>query len=530
MTVQEARSLGIVAGNETYIGRRVIATNIARELPVFIKYLTGSYRHITATAVGQDVPTPIIAALEEQFTRCFRVGNWLDRHIQAIYSDALHGRGVFMVIAKPSAPLNTTVVYVAPEDFVFPLSCRDIQTAVQVGVRYTISNTQFKEWQAKYAWDPELCKTILSKDSTDDKVQTMYDVWLMLTKIGGAVNAFWYSRDQNKLLSKAAPYNAGFLDAQGQPMPAPDYPIFPVYYNITENPLLIERKGRAHADMHDQEALTMGTTATINAYIRASEVYIALDQEEDVTNPEIVQTQFVMEPGKILKKKVKFFNTPSPDSSILAALQYLQTQNSNSAGQIDFAAANRKDSRKTAKELDIAVEQTDAANSVSLTMFAIGYKPLLQFMWLVLQHNIKSGYNQTFLADQPEYRAVLAEAKLNIAPAGDIDFIERQDKLKLYTTYYSLFAGTAVAPFFLQKILELAFPKEYPQMAPMLQDNSKQMGAALLQLLEALPPEVIPPEQAADFQNIIKQAQQTFGQPQTPNATAQNADTAGPVA
>ena len=46
---------------------------------------------------------------------------------------------------------------------------------------------------------------------------------------------------------------------------------------------------------------------------------------------------------------------------------------------VDYAVANRKDARKTAKELDLAQEQTATNRSVPLTMMTAGYKALLTY-------------------------------------------------------------------------------------------------------------------------------------------------------
>ena len=366
ITPQEARARGIVVGNETYVGRRIIATNIQREMPTYIKYLSGSYRHITAIALD-NTPVTVLSALEEDFTLSFRVGNWLEQHIQALSSFALQGRGVFMVIPS-MGELNTALVYIPPEDFVFPLDTRDLQFAPLIGIRYSISVDQFKAWRKNYQWEEEACNKIIDANPEADRVQTMYPVYLMLMKTDTGVQAFWFHKESNQLLRTPYAYNAGFMNGDGTAAVTRDYPIFPVYYQITENPKIIERKGRAHADMHDQEAMTMLWTSSVNASMRSSELYIGLDETGNTENPEIVQTEFIMEPGKILKRPVKFYSPPAPDGSILATAQALRVENSAQAGQVDFAAQARKDSRKTATELDLAKSQTDDTQAVSLTV------------------------------------------------------------------------------------------------------------------------------------------------------------------
>lgn len=523
-----ARARNIVAGNETYIGRRVISSNMQRELPTFIQYLSGSYRHVVAKSTDPDFQTNWLADIETHFTAAFRTGNWLEPHLQVVNSDLLHGRGVFMVIPSSTSALDTVPVYVPPEDFIFPTEARDLQSAPMLAVRYVISVHQFKEWADRYKWNPGVVAQVASAFSAPDHYNTPVPVYIIFYKAGGVVQRFWYTDSQKQALTAVQPLDAGLRGPDGTALPTNTYPFFPAYYNITENPRLIERKGRAHADMHDQEALTMMWTGYVNGMMRASEIYIAFRDSGMTENPEVGQTEFIMDPGKILKRPVDFFSAPWPDSSMLQACQALSTENANMAGQVDFAAQSRKDSRKTAKELTLAEEQSSRSSTIPITMFAVGYGVMLEFMWEVLSNNIRTGYNQTFMVDYPEVRDLIASGKISIRPSGDIDYIERQEKLKKYTNYYQLYANTAVGMFFLRKILELAFPDEFPQMEPLLQDNSKQMGAALFGVLRQLPLDqmqqagIIAPETAAQLQQIIAEASQTYAtdqkQPAAPGA------------
>ncbi len=535
VTAVEARSRGIVQGNETFIGRRVIAGNIQRELPTFIQYFSGSYRHVTCISVDGAVGLPALTAIESEFTHGFRVGNWLEQHIQTISSMALHGRGVFMLLARPNTPLNTVPVYVPPEDFIFPLGARDIQKCPQIAIGYTITIDQLDAWAKTYKWNEGEVAAIRGSTPDMNLVNQMFRIHMILTKSVTPATATsaevtkvmvaWYSIDRRKLLSELIEFDAGFRDGTGANQPTDTYPVFPIYYNITENPNLIERKGRAFEDMHDQEALTMIWSAIVNGCLRASEVYVSLKDKGTVENPEITQTTFVMDPGKILKQAIDFNHAPWPDASMLQSANALKTENASQAGQVDFAAQARKDSRKTAKELSLAEEQTTANNTVPLTMFSSGYKGLIQFMWKVLQNNITTGFNKDFLKTRPDVLQQIPGANIQMSPAGDVDFVERQEKLKLYTQYFELFKGTAVGEFFLKKILELAFPLDYPQIVPLLADNKNDMGMALVHLLQNLPPGAVQPADQAKMQQIIAQATQTFGTPQ--NATQPNAAGAG---
>lgn len=528
ITVEEARSRKLVNGNETYIGRRVIDTNIARDKPTFLRYLTGSPRQIVLRTADDTIPVAAREHLEREFTNGFRTGGWLGEHIKAVDSMQLHGRGIFLVTANAESPLGIAASYVPPEDFVFPLEVRDLQSAPMLAIRYKLTVTQFEDWAQRFQWKPAEVKTIVELIQDDARVKTILFAHHVIFRVpGGQLYQVWYYNDTSRLLSVAAPYFGGFLNEDRTPRPTSVYPVFPVYLNVTENPKLVERKGRAHADMHDQEALTVSWTSVVNAAIRASEIYPYRDDAVPVENPEVVQTDTILRPGVVTKTKLQFFAPPAPNPMLLTVIQALRTENSSAAGQVDFAAQTRKDSRKTATELDLAADQSSDIQAGPLTSFAIGYRELLQYMWDVVVNNLQVGALRDFLshpddaplraaltapAPGPDGASTLAPAtRFTVVPAGDVDYVERQKKLQRLVQFFPLYQQTPAAEFFLQRILELAFPDDYPQLAPLLQDKSKNMGVALLHILEALPPGAVPPEQAQQFQQIIAEAQQVFG-------------------
>lgn len=514
ITVDQARARKMVLGNETFIGRRVIAENLKRELPVFIQYLKGSYRHVTA--IGDEVPLEILNAIESETTKACRTGPWLETHIKTIQAMGLHGRGVFMVIPDSENLMDTDVVYIPTTDFIVPINSRDFQQAPMLGVRYMVSESQFKEWAKTHKWHADKAKAILDAHSTAETVYRNFKVYLVMTRTNSGIQQFWYSEDPNHMLSDPTPLFVGkmVMDDLGEAMPVATetYPLFPVFYEITENPVLVELKGRAHADMHDQEALTMGWTSYVNGMIRASELFAARDQQAAIENPETLQTSVLIKPGVVTKEKLIFYTPPAPDAGALMALQALRTENASGAGQTDFAASNRKDSRKTATELNAAKEQAVQSQTIPLTNFGIGYSALLNFRWSILQFNVESGFNTKFLATRPDARAFLG--KVSILPAGDVDYVARDEKLTKYTNFYQLFAQTPAGIYFLKKILELAFPDEYKQIEPLLQDNSRAVGQLMLELLKALPPQIIqalPPQIQGQLQQAIQTADQLYG-------------------
>lgn len=510
VTVDEARQLELVEGNETFIGRRIIAENMQRELPTFIQYLQQSYRHVNAS--GPGVPIHVLNAIEAEYTRGHRTNNWLTPELQAINALALHGRGFMMVVPDPdNRVLQTRVEYVPTEDVIYPINLRDFQAAPMIAVRYRVPLTTFEEWAREKKWKQNVVDAVKKQEAHDRAVTKQVPVFLVMVRFQGVVHHFWYvSSPGEEILSTAIePLFVGKMRKDGQPVPASVYPVFPHYYQITENPVLVERKGRARLDMHDQEAATMGWTAFINGNLRASEIYMAVDQAALTENPEIAQTSEIIKPGVVSKQKLIFYSPKAPEAGALVALQALRTENASGAGQVDFAAQNRQDSRKTATELQAAAEQAQRHQTVPLTVFALGYADLIAFRFDIVRFNIGSGANTEFLKDAPEIREVLG--RITLRPAGDIDFVQRNEKLSKLTSFYQLYAQTAVGPVFLQKILELAFPDDYAQMGPLLQDQSRAVGAMMLQVLQALPPGALPPDQFQQVQQIVQQAQQVYG-------------------
>jgi hypothetical protein len=508
ITSAEARARNIVAGNEVYIGRRVIADNMRRELPAYLQYINGP-RVIIAQSRNVSVGADVVTAIEDEFTLGFRFDGWLEHHIGAINSSTLHGRGVFMVLSAPDTLLGTKAVFVPADDFVFPTGARNIQRSNMLGVRYSVSVDQFRQWGKTYAWKQSAMETLLGSMAAGDDATRMLEVFQMFYRVNDIVHTCWYTDKETKvLLSAPAPYTSGEFDQAGLPVPAGEYPFFPIYYSITENPIIVERKGRAHMDMHDQEAATMMWTGLVNACMRAAEIYASVEATPQTENPAIKQTEFVIEPGRIVDKPVKFFNTPWPDSMMLSALNALSTTNAAAAGQTDFAVMNRKDSRKTAKEMDLASDQSTASKSVPLTMFTSGYRALLNYQFKLLRGNCAGGTNTQFLAAIPEARQILITTEWVIQPAGDTDYVERLKQLEMYVKLYPLVQNTAAGPEFLRKIVEMAFPKDYKALEPYLKDNTRGMMQALLQIIQQVPTESLPPEVAAKLQEIVATASQ----------------------
>ena len=508
ITVEEARAEGIVAGNEIYIGRRIIDANIARETPTFIQFISSSARHITLTDPLGNLPPDKLSVAEDAFTRAFRIDNWEEVHRQAIDSMELHGRGVFFALPAPLSALSTKLAYLPIEDFIFPTELRSLQTANMLAVSYKITGDQLTEWTKTIGFLPDEVKAIVDKITVSELVTRMFELQQLFFRVAGIVYTAWYSYDTKRILKSATPYTSGACDREGNPQPATQYPFFPIYSRVTETPQIIERKGHAHEDRHDQEGLTALWTNYTNASTRASELYITSTQPDLSGNPEVTQTDFIIEHGKCVKSPVNFISPPWPDASGLSTMQALRTENSSQAGQVDYAALNKRGSRTTATELDMAKDQADQSKSLPLTTFSMFYGMALQYQYEIWAGNIKSGY----LKADPITMEVVASGCI-ATPAGSIDYVERNAKLKRLQGALEMFGTSPLLIAEIQKeIIQLAFPKEAARWAPLLQDQRTQIGQELIRLVEGIKT-MVPPEQQAQVDQILQQATAAFTPP-----------------
>ena len=179
---------------------------------------------------------------------------------------------------------------------------------------------------------------------------------------------------------------------------------------------------------------------------------------------------------------ISFFTMPYPSPDMLRGIQALDTQNSSETNQIAYAVNNREDSRKTATEIQASQEQTSQVTTVTVTMFASFLQRVYQRVWDVIKTlandnkiaflQITSGVD---LTGQPIKSNDLAtiNRRYQIRPAGDVDVIERQEKLQQRMQFWPVVQGIpGLSGEFLTDIIKTAFPDDAERYIMAMQQGS----------------------------------------------------------
>jgi hypothetical protein len=243
---------------------------------------------------------------------------------------------------------------------------------------------------------------------------------------------------------------------------------------------------------------------------------------------------------------------------IINALQFFDISNSQETNQPTFAVNNRQDSRKTATEIQSAQEQQTLLNSVQLTMFSTFVRETYNLVWLIVQSKalknevsflrvqqqqpVMNPVTQQPMMDpmgQPMMRTTYVndsarlQQQYDVRAAGDVDVIQRQEKIAQMMQDWPVIQNTPLRDKFLQDLIRLKYPDTGEQYVNLLAqqpqlDAMKGIVARLGMILGGAVqqhPEImqgIPPAQQADVQNMIAQATQVAQTlPQNQQATPQ---------
>jgi hypothetical protein len=156
------------------------------------------------------------------------------------------------------------------------------------------------------------------------------------------------------------------------------------------------------------------------------------------------------------------------------------SQNAQEQSQVNYAAMNRKDSRKTATEIQAASSEAQMLSSTQVSLFSIALKDVYDICWRVYQSRVIAG------ALRPSASLDLfLNHVYNIKPAGDVDVIERAEKAQKMMQAWPVVAQTGLASTFLQNMMRLMFPDEGESYAQMLQ-TSDQKNAVIQQLMQVV--------------------------------------------
>lgn len=491
---------------------RVIESNIRREQPAYINYLKQSRRLL----IFKDIMEPlrVTTRLEDEFSRGMTYSGWEIPQFKCIDGSETHGWDAVEVVFDEKKPLHVGLEHVGNDRLIFPVDAINIQDCEIILKMVTVTSKQLKRLVKDFGFDVTEVMKLLNKQ-TENKKEATINIYKKFCKYENTVYVSWFSLQcdnwlkapdklylgRNQLETTVVNIPSGQINPltgesimtqqpqqQWVPVNESMYPIFILPYNETEMTKIVSHKGRVFLDKPKQEAKTANLSQFLNGCQRGSMLFPSLKNGYEKTAKEAQSVKFG--DSIIPPFPVDYYSPPYPDAVMLSLQQYLDSYDSQEAGQINFAAMNRKDSRKTATEISAAKEESAQLNSVQLTLFSTFVREVYTFAWEI----VKSRAAQekiVFLVDtQTGTNDIETVNRLyDIRAAGDVDVVKRSELIQQYKEFWPIIQNTPLANIFLGRLIRLVFPDEGDMYAEILaQDDPRilltQMASVLRQSID----------------------------------------------
>lgn len=483
--IEAERKSNRIAPDEMYIPQHIIDTNIRREQAKYIAYINSARRVVILH--DMEDPSADSSVIEADFTNRYRYDGWQLPIYRCIDGMQQNGYGVLELVNDANMPGHLKFQDVAYGDFGYSLDTRDIQSAEMVTRRYYFTKTQLLALTNQESWKFNLdeVKKVVTRGKDDEindfKETSLYKIEKVMFRKRGVVHVAWSCYQCCKEWLRApVPLYLGrqTLDpVSGKWVKAfeTNYPYFIAMYNITENVVMRQSKGRAYMDQDCQEGVSSLISSYVTAHRRGCGLYFSKDTEGDPNNDTITQSNDFFRQGKLINGKVRQFQVVVPGAETLGAIQALAGMNMQENSQIDYAANNRKDSRKTATEIQAAQVESQLLSTVQLALFSTFIKQSGTTFFDIVRSRILA----LLIKDVNPAVQQMYERTYQVRPAGDSDVIERQEKILRMQQTWPVVSNTAAATAFLDKMLQLLFPEDAPIYTNLIQqDQSKSTALA----------------------------------------------------
>ena len=506
----EQRS-GHLAPDELYIPLHLVDMNIRREQARYVSYISSS-RRVAIFKSLNDV-TFDSTVLEEDFTDKARYTGWQTSIFRIIDSMQLHGYGVAEVSFDVTKPGHFAVNDVNFEDLGLPEDARDIQACEMIVHRHYFTDLQLKRMAETDDFNKEQVNNLDFKELAEN--YSLMEVQKVLFKKNNVVYVGWACIDRcNDWVRKPRPLFLGKRQ-QGEELFETQYPYVLFPYNINEDTTISLMKWRAELDEYAQESATSLLSSFVTAHRRASGLYFAKDNNDP--NNTNVQTSVFFTPNALIDSNIKQFQLSPPDSSIMGAIQTILGQNMQETSQVNFAAMNRKDSRKTATEVQAATSEAQALSASQVALFSIALKKVYTQCWNIYRLRTIEGLIQASIP--PNF---FTDHEYSIRPAGDADVIERQEKINKMMQAWPVVQQTGAASLFLKRFVSMLFPEDGQAYVQAIQDDNTKTQL-LMQLQTIVQSLITDPEtgqlseEAQPYQQQLQQIMQQVQQVLNPN-------------
>lgn len=495
--IEKERDAGRLAPDELFIPQHIIDTNIRREQASYIQYVTQSPRAV----ILQDFlePSAECGIIEHDVSTKLRFDGWQMSMYSCIDSMQQNGYGIMEIVQDQTKTGELATEFVQKGDFGFIMDTRNLQECEMISRAYYFSKTRLLAMCDDESWQfqRDQINKVLGSESTqtnsadgsvmDKKDKSLYKIQKVMFRLGGIVHVAWACDARaDDWLRPPRPLYIGRREIIPGP-PSLDgipnsrelyetmYPYFLFPYLISENDTISQLKGRAYFDQDTQEATTSLMSSAVTAYRRASGLYFS----KDVSDPNddiMMQKNVFFKTGALINSKVQQFQLAAPGEGIFSAIQMMVSSNMQETSQVNFAAQNRKDSRKTATEIQAATQSSQSLSTVQVVLFSSALRSMYQTEFEIIQSRVQAGLIKV---SQP--LQALYTRRYVIKPSGDTDVIERQQIVQAMTQAWPVMEKTAAAPAFLSDLLTKMFPDNAQKYIAILQQQLAQQQSVQAQ-------------------------------------------------
>ena len=564
--VDQMRESGELEDDETFIPMRVIDSNIRKEQPAYVNYLTQAQKLIEM----EDKLNPMLPVerAEQEFSKGMRYPKWETEWFQEFDGCQLHGWDSIEVLLDDSRPLNVTLENIGHDRLFFGLDVLEIQNAPMVIRKYSMTRVELDRMVKNFGFDAEQVRLITEIQKTQTR-EVNYVVYKCFFKSDGKVFVSWISLDHSSdWLRPAQPFYNGVRekrmvtqtittqvqvagpDGSVSLMPQPQtqqveewtdvqeelYPIFILKYDENENHRITDAKGRAFYDCHKQEAQTALISGMVNSSVRASNVY-ASPKNPQGTGIVKFQSDIKIAHGRVCTEPLDFFNMPFPDArTLMPVVQYLDNDSSKETGQFTDLLREKKE-RVPAYAYQTAQQDAALLTSIQITLLSSHIRDVYSYVWRIVQSQALQGAipflvqnilpDNTYVNDDAFIKRVY-----DIRAAGDTEVLQKQNEMQKMMQLWQIVAPTPIAMDYLADMLKLMLPNRADKYTAKLQQVQQQqqqgqqqmaglvqgLSAALQGVLRDNPQELqrLSPEDQANLQKMMKMAAQ-IAPPQQPS-------------
>lgn len=498
--VEVERGAGRLDADELFIPCHVINTNISREQSPYIQYITQSPR---AVICEDEMDSSIdLSLLEKDLTKKLRPDGWQIDAYSNIDSFQCHGYSVMETVYDKTAPGHVRREHLPLEDFAFFSDSKDLQSLEVVSRRYYYNRTKLlglcgdpdKPSVTDFARDQ--VEKIIDQEPTSDKYtddtgvkdNTLYRVYKCMFRVNGTVMVAWMKSDvcddwlsvpHNLFVGRTEVIPGMLSQLKGKLTGAPltkestesQYPYFLYPYTISEDPTIANLKGRVFLDQDIQEAITSCTSSLVTKLRRSAGLYFSKD-ENDPNGSILMDKNISFRTGTIFNSKLTEMKLDAPDPMLFQAVQGLLQGNTNETTQVNFAVTNRKDSRKTAKEMEVGQQQSQQLTTVQVVLYSIANKEQFIYEIGIIRSRVQAGLIKVNPQVRPQYDRDIA-----VKPSGDTDVIEKQQLIQLFMQSWPVMQNTPLANAFFIDMVKLMFPAQAANYVTILQQAAQAQAS-----------------------------------------------------